>query len=284
MQTLIKLTLITTLTALLANNPAVADHVVANHSSHHAISHHTTANHAISHTAKQLNTQGFRQYKQGNHVQALRLFRRAVKADENYALAQYNLACTTAIALDRCLVGDFEETQDDDELWQFISYNNTFSALKKSIQLDPKRLQRSKTDPDLADIRKSYRYYHEILGYDNHNNQQLTTILQNVDWQSTGMRLYHTEPYARMIFLKNGQVQIRIAHLIDGEVPKNSLPWYHTYQNGRYKIANGVVTLEIEGQQIKGRIDDEGTLIFDDKQEVLPTNRYRFSRPECFSA
>ncbi len=237
---------------------------------------------AFERIAKQLNSQGYHQYKNGNYVQALRLFRRAVKKDENYALAQYNLACTIAIALDRCLE---ELADEDEELINSISRDTIFSALKKSIKLDPKRLERSKTDADLVDIRKSYRYNREILGYDKNDDAQLQMILHNVDWQSTGMRLYHTEPAVRLIFHEDGRVQVKIANFIEGKIPENSLPWNHTYRNGQYRVKDGVITLQFNGKTIQGTLSEDGTLTFPDaeKSAILPTDIYRFSRPDCFN-
>ncbi len=231
--------------------------------------------------AKQLNTQGYQQYKQANYMQALRLFRRAVQEDENYALAQYNLACTIAIVLEKC-PSEFAD-EEDEALLNFISRDSILAALKKSIEQDPQRLARSQTDDDLADFRKTYRYSHEILGYDKNDDVQLKLILQQVDWQSTGMRLYHTEPYARLIFDKDGRVQVKIAHLVDE--PGNSF-WKHTYKNGQYRVKDGVITLEFDGKTVQGTLSEDGTLTFPDaeKNAILPTDIYRFSRPDCFSA
>lgn len=44
-----------------------------------------------------LNTQGFRLYKQKKYVEAADLFKQALAADPRHALAHYNLACTLAL-------------------------------------------------------------------------------------------------------------------------------------------------------------------------------------------
>ncbi len=221
--------------------------------------------------AKKLNTQGYRLYKQGKYDKALPLFVRALKADDSYALAQYNLACTAAIGFEKF-------SCEQEELFNTANPDTVFKALKQAIKNNPERLVRSQTDPDLANIRKSYRYYREILGYSPSNDKQLQIMLEKVDWQSTGMRLYHTEPAVRLKFLANGQLRVKIAHFIEDEIPENSLPWRYTYQNGRYIVKNGTILLIINGKKISGKLSNEGTLTFTGASDgdLLPADTYRY--------
>ncbi len=228
--------------------------------------------------AKQLNTQGFRLYKQGKYYQALPLFHRATKTDNRYALGQYNFACTAAIVLDRF------DCHQDDSLLELAKPDKIFTALKKSIMLDPKRLARSKTDPDLALIRKSYRYYRDILGYSPKNDGQFKEILTNAVWeQSIGFYAHHGKPI-RLIFRKgsNNEVMLRQSR------PKNGHDdaWEDVYKTGKYRVHNGTVTLIFNSdkhgaQHITGRINNEGDLHFAGASDsgILPLDDYRFRFP-----
>ncbi len=146
------------------------------------------------------------------------------------------------------------------------------------------RLARSQTDPDLEEVRQSYRYYRDILGYSPKNDSQLKIMLQHIDWPvPEGPRLYHSEPLTRLVFRENGQVQIKRATAIEGKIPKGSPPWRHSYKNGRYRVANGVITVTFDGKSASGELSEHGALIFPDAREkgVLPANVYFFEWIEC---
>ncbi len=221
--------------------------------------------------AKVFNTRGYRLYKRGQYAKALPLFARAVETDNSYALAHYNLACTAAIGFEKF-------SCENEELFELADPKVVFKHLKQAIKYDPSRLTRSQTDPDLAGIRKSYRYYHELLGYSPSNDKQLKVMLRNVDWQSTGMRLYHSEPAVRLIFGAKGKLQIKTAHFIEGDIPKGSLPWRHKYKTGRYQVKDGVITVTINSNSVSGKLDEDGTLRFAGAEAdgLLPTDVYRF--------
>ncbi len=246
---------------------------------------HAAGDKATREKAKQLNTQGFRLYKQGKYYQALPLFHRATQADSRYALAQYNFASTASRVLD-----DFDcKQQELDYLRKLSEPDNIFAALKKATTLDPNRLERSKTDPDLTLVRKSFRYYRDILGYSPKNDSQLKIMLQRIDWQSDEMRLYHTEPIVRLLFQENGKIQVKIATPIDGEIPKGSPPWRYSYKNGNYDVKDGIVTLTFNSpskgkQKIIGKLNDDGILTFANTtdNDILPISRYRFLWPMHF--
>lgn len=233
--------------------------------------------------ARKLNTKGFRLYRQGQYYQALPLFKKATQADKNYVFGQYNLACTASIVLT-----DFDCGHDD--LLEFVDFDLIITALKQAISLDPKRRAKSQTDPDLALVRKSFRYYHEILGYSIHNDQQLKAMLVGIDWQ-TEFRWYHAEPIGQLMFSTDGQVTLKTAAMIEGEIPRGSKPWTNSYRRGRYQVSNGTVTLIFNSdrygrQQITGQLDNQGVLRFDGaaNAKILPADSYQFIKPEPCSA
>ncbi len=225
--------------------------------------------------AKKLNTRGYHLYKKKDYAEAVRLFYRATETDSNYALAQYNLACTIMLALDNC------EIEGDETYTEIVDSDTAFKALKKAIKLDPKRLERSQTDPDLAEIRQSYRFYHDILGYRTNDDEQLRLMLQNIGWESVGIRLLHVEPFSRLLFHPDGRVQIKKTHEITENIPENSLPWRYTYKDGQYRVKDGIITLDFDGKTVEGKLSEHGTLHFDDKKGILPSRLYRFARDYC---
>ncbi len=227
--------------------------------------------------AKELNTQGYRLYKKKNYADAIMQFYRATQADGNYALAHYNLASTLALEFGHCELEE-QAAQEGYEIFLELSDSDVvFKELRKAIKLDPKRLQRSQIDPDFAEVRQSYRYYRDILGYRNDNEEQLRQMLQNIDWESVGVRLLHVEPFSRLIFHPDGRVQIKKTHEAENNIP----PWRYTYQNGRYRLNDGVITLEFDGQSVEGRLSEHGTLYFNNESKLLPSNLYRFARDNC---
>src|SRR5690242_6219452 len=49
--------------------------------------------------AKDLNTQGYRLYKQGSYKEALALFKKSFEADDEYLFGHYNYACTIGVLM-----------------------------------------------------------------------------------------------------------------------------------------------------------------------------------------
>ena len=101
-------------------------------------------------SAKELNTKGFRLYKREKYAEACRFFRDAIKMDDGYALAHYNLACTLALRykLDPC--GDAFENG--------ITFSKVLDHLGKSVYLDKGRKKKMQNDADLDPIRRTPRY------------------------------------------------------------------------------------------------------------------------------
>ncbi len=242
--------------------------------------------------AKQLNTKGYRLYKQGYLCNAIPYFDRARKADRSYVLAHYNLACSASLAL-------ATDCKDMDngmyELEQYGNIETIISALKTATKLDPKHKAKSKIDPDLAYARKSYRYWHEILGYSAKNDAQFLTMLKNMEWEDEGGSYYYAgyqgEP-AALIFKDNGKVLVRKARPFDNSGYQNPNKEYYS---GKYRVHNGKVTLTFSrngrrqvtrGYLIGKEEGFHGILLFKGAREanILPANRFSFHEPHIGEA
>ncbi len=245
--------------------------------------------------ARRLNTKGYRLYKQGKYYQALPWFQRATQADSNYMLGQYNLACTASIVLNNFDCGQ------DESLLDMAHPDNIFSA-QKTLELNPQRLAKIKTDPDLAMVRKSYRYYRDILGYSVHNNKQLKEILMNVDWTSDTLGWFLPD---RLTFKADGTVILeqssftyrdengqKVTVMYSSKIPDvayangGTINENRVHKIGKYQLANGVVTVEFDSetkgkQRVSGRINENGELNFAGENvfDILPSSEYRFHFP-----
>ncbi len=208
-------------------------------SSQQKLQHHSQPLNPARVKAKQLNTKGFHLYKQGKYKQALPLFQRARRTDTSYVLGHYNFACTASIIARkyRCL--------SSNTLQDLVTVDNAIQALKKSIQLDPKRKAKSQTDPDLAALRKTYRYYRDILHYSPHNDRQLRNFLRKLDWtQAFGFYPHHGTP-ANIKFASN-----------TFSTANNS----GRKQTGRYTVHGGLITLKLNGRTSTGRLVEDADL------------------------
>ncbi len=246
--------------------------------------------------AKRLNTKGYRLYKQGKYYQALPWFQQATQADSNYMLGQYNLACTASIVLNSF------DCRQDEGLLEIADPDRIFSALQKTLALNPQRLAKIKTDPDLAMVRKSYRYYRDILGYSVHNNRQFKEILMNVDWTSDTAGWFLPD---RLTFKANGTVILeqssftyrdkngqKVTVMYSSQIPDiayangRTVNENRVHKTGKYQLANGMVTVEFDSKtkgklRVSGRINENGELNFAGENvfDVLPSSAYRFHFP-----
>lgn len=206
---------------------------------------------ALAESARQLNTRGFRLYKQKKYEEALHFFREAARADPNYAMAHYNIACT---------LGVFRKLRD---VCAMNAYRGTIMYhLKKSVELDPRRGERMKTDSDLDPIRDTFSY--QILaGLDFKKESDLKLILQRVTWYGPGAGVHG--PIFRLNFKKNGQV---ILHFKD----MNSENFRWKKEKGTYLVTGTKISLSIKNSEGKavdafGSLNAKGELLF---QNGLP--------------
>jgi len=135
---------------------------------------------AYAQSARDLNTTGFRHYKEGRFDEALDYFGRAVEADPTYALAHYNYACTLGVLRD---VGPESVCRYDAYKWRILDY------LEESARLDPGRLERMKDDPDLVCVHDTFRYQ-SLLGLDPADPEDALLILQRVSWYAFNAGAY----------------------------------------------------------------------------------------------
>jgi len=147
---------------------------------------------AYADSARDLNTQGYRLYKEGRYEEALDYFGRAIEADPAYALAQYNYACTLGVLRD---MGPEYVCRYDAYKWRILDH------LEESVRLDPGRLERMKDDPDLECVHDTFRYQ-LLLGLDPTDPEDALLILQRVSWYSYNAGAYG--PAAGLDFKENG--------------------------------------------------------------------------------
>ncbi len=120
--------------------------------------------------AKALNAKGYAAYKQKHFAKALEHFRAAVEADETYAAAQYNLACTLGVFRKRkqyCEPGAYRP-----EIVQHLQI---------AVKLDHTWLARARRDPDLEPIHDTVGYQ-VLMGLDPARTEDVIRILQRVTW------------------------------------------------------------------------------------------------------
>lgn len=120
--------------------------------------------------SRELNTEGYRLYKDGKYPEAIGKFEAAASADPTYALPPYNLACTL------CLVRGGGSTCENDAYKDRI-----LSNLERSVALDAARLERAKGDSDLECIRDTLGYQ-ALLGYTPDDPQDVNHLLTHVSW------------------------------------------------------------------------------------------------------
>ena len=92
---------------------------------------------------KNYNKAGYSLYKQKKYNEAALLFRCSTLQDKNYTVGYYNLACTMALLHKQGVNVDI---------------NEIFILLRKSVELDPERIEKIRTDSDLDSIRETAEY------------------------------------------------------------------------------------------------------------------------------
>lgn len=139
--------------------------------------------------ADDLNRQGYARYQKKEFGPALELFRKAVKADAGHLHANYNLACTLAILLERQYC---EYLECVDEL---------FTHLERAFRIRPAQRRHAAADPDLFHCRKYLRYY-RLMGYSWTNLAHLKIILTRTVWAVPGPGAIN--PIAEILFSPDG--------------------------------------------------------------------------------
>jgi tetratricopeptide (TPR) repeat protein len=144
-----------------------------------------------THSAKELNVEGYELYKANKWKEAADRFKEAFTADPKLAIAHYNFAATIFRAL------------QDDGCDQLYPLDEALEHLRTSIGLDPKRLARLKEDPDFAEFRHTARYF-ELLGANLASAAELTALFPKLKFKASSTS--DMGPMLRVQFLENGVV------------------------------------------------------------------------------
>ena len=213
-------------------------------------------------TGRELNTEGFRLYKQKKYREAAKRFEQALQADPTFALAHYNLACTLALL-----------RQAGQACGQGATLATLFAHLEKAVELDGKRRKRMEEDRDLASIRKTFRYQ-VLKGLSPTKTKDVTTLLQHLAWVGPESGVYG--PGSQLIFNANGTCVLKILDAFEDKVDWESHP-------GSYQVKDNRVEITLK-KPFAGRKTHRGTLRPDGKLTVdsLPEHApFTDGVPEC---
>lgn len=206
-------------------------------------------------TARELNTQGFRLYKQQRYVEALALFKKATIVNPRYALGFYNTASTLGVLHKKSVC-------------QYDAYKSTINKyLKKSVQLDPKRARRMRTDRDLQPVHDTF-IYQRLLGLRLNKSAHVRKILRRVSWYGRANGVIG--PGSRIYFKPRGRVTLQLRELGAHGLQTRD-------ETARYKVRGRKITIyrtSRSGKRIivRGRLKLNGELRFDNK---MPDSRLR---------
>jgi len=98
--------------------------------------------------ALQLNNAGYVLYGQKNYEEALVFFRAALKLKPDFEYANYNLACSLSL-----MHGQGKK----------VDIGEIMARLSRSLDLDPKKLQHMKNDPDLGPMTE-FKEFRDFIG------------------------------------------------------------------------------------------------------------------------
>jgi tetratricopeptide (TPR) repeat protein len=125
---------------------------------------------AAARSARALNTKGYSLYKKKRYAEALKLFQEAVDADDGYALAHYNLACTYGVL------------RKKDKVCEHDAYRGTITQhLQKAIKNDPKLKKRMRADADLQPVHDTFAWQ-VMIGLSPRKTADVKRILRAVSW------------------------------------------------------------------------------------------------------
>jgi tetratricopeptide (TPR) repeat protein len=211
---------------------------------------------------RDLNTEGFRLYKQKKYVEAAKRFEQALAAEPGFALAHYNLACTLALLYKRgpdCARGVYREAILD--------------HLAKAVDLDEKRRARMAVDADLADVRGTFRYQ-VLKGLSPAKTEDVKAILQHVAWEGPTVEVYG--PASTLRFQANGSCVLKILDAFEDKVN------WEVYR-GTYRVQGNQVVLSLakpfaSRKSHQGKLQADGRLTFASLPEHAP---FTDGPPEC---
>ncbi len=151
-------------------------------------------------SASELNDIGFEYYSDKNYYDAIDLFKFAIRKDNSYLYANYNLACTLS------LIYNPEKIH---------YYNESLEYLHRSYQINTNRLAKMEGDTDIDPIRNTAGYKSLI---DNLKNPLFNTMVSAYDnsyFQYYDDFLYSEDVSLLKIIGSNGKVSfIPLASII----------------------------------------------------------------------
>ena len=210
---------------------------------------------AVSDRSIELNTQGYRAYKSGDLVEAARLFRAAVDADDDNALAHYNLACTLALLRRTEPACEHDATQV-----------TILDHLARAIELDDGRRTRMRQDADLDDLRDLLRF--RILDQGMPTTDAATrSLLSGVTLWAPAAGIYGAT--GTLALQADGSVTVTRRVLEGGTVVDRSEP------DGRWSVEARTVLLELGDDRQELILDATGVLTAGD------TALWSGHSPEC---
>ena len=205
---------------------------------------------ALAQSAKELNAEGFRLYRQGKFPEALERFKQAMGADDHLALAHYNYAATLGVLRAKgevCGSGAYK--------------SEIVSHLKRSIELDAGRRARMKSDRDFDPVRDTVGYQ-QLLGRSPGNPRDVSVIVEQVTWYGESPGAYG--PKSGADFKPAGKVELWFQVMgPDDAAPRKQKvqgTWWVSGTRVKVKLAkplDGKTTLE-------GTLDAEGALTMPD--------------------
>ncbi|MBT7858809.1 MAG: hypothetical protein HN712_00805 [Gemmatimonadetes bacterium] len=207
-------------------------------------------------SARDLNTRGLQLYRAKEYAEACQLFRQAIEADGEYALAHYNLACTLALRykLDPC-----GEAFDSG-----ISIAEILSHLERSVQLYEGRRARMQNDSDFEAIRRTPRY--NLLVHEGETSGERTAqVLRDSDWRGPSLPFgYHS----KLQFSHDGTGILERAYMMDPTGETTTGVEHDDPNPVSYEVEGTAVRISlavpVDGMmEFEGYINDDGTLVFE---------------------
>lgn len=174
-------------------------------------------------SAKDLNTNGYQAYKQKKYAEALDLFQRAVAADEKFALARFNLACTLGVL--RTLK----------QVCEHDAHKSTIvEHLRELVKLDPSWRAKITKDDDLRPVHDTFGYQ-TLSGLDPRKTADVLLILQRVTWYGTPQGALG--PVSGLVFNAAGSLRYWAVNEEEGApLKRDQIPGSYTVDGNRVKI------------------------------------------------
>lgn len=180
--------------------------------------------------------------------QASKFFKCSLESDKKYAIAHYNYASTLA---------PFHEKAAYDPC-DYTYLNEIQQHLQVSIQLDPKRRDRMKKDPDFDSIR-DLDFYKLLTISPNASIRKI--LLEIGTWHGPVPGVF---PTSMITFHNNGSATLRIFNL-EGENGPENFDWSSKIK-GRFSINKNSIQVIFSNPKVKNL---KGTLKTIYKKKIL---------------